>query len=97
MMNGLNNKMCDVYSYPEVSDEHAVKHEAEHGYFAREAWSTEDKLGLKYYNSNSSRRLNQMVLMNNEQVSCYYFMRVLTLDGMEDWKCLRPIRKDCIL
>ena len=71
VVDGPRDEICDLYSYPEVSDEHAVKHEAEHGYFAREAWGTEDKLVLKYYSNNTVLQQltgNQLVLMNNEQV-----------------------------
>ncbi|CAB4012030.1 laminin subunit alpha-like, partial [Paramuricea clavata] len=70
VVDGPRDEICDRYSYPEVSDEHAVKHEAEHGYFAREAWGTEDKLVLKYYSNNTVLQQltgNQLVLMSSEQ------------------------------
>lgn len=60
-----------MYSYPDVSDQNAVKHEAENGYFAKEAWGQTDKLGLKYYSSTkvlNEVRGNRLVLMNHEQV-----------------------------
>ena len=75
MVDGRRDEVCDLYSYPEISDEHAVKHEAEHGYFTKEAWGTEDKLGLKYYSNNnvlSKLKGNQLVLMNHEQVNYYH-------------------------
>lgn len=71
VVDGPRDTICDQYSYPDVSDEHAVKHEAENGYFAREAWGTDDRLDLKYYSNNTILKQlkgNQLVLMNSEQV-----------------------------
>lgn len=74
VIDGPKDTICDLYGYPEISDEHAVKHEAEHGYFAKKAWGTDDKLNLKYYtnqNTHGNRfhvNGNRLVLMNNEQV-----------------------------
>lgn len=72
MVDGPKDEICDQYSYPEISDKHVIKHEAEHGYFTKEAWSTEEKLGLKYYSNNKvlkQLKSNQLVLMNKDQVS----------------------------
>ncbi|XP_046857306.1 laminin subunit alpha-3-like isoform X2 [Xenia sp. Carnegie-2017] len=69
-VNSSRDRICDMYSYPEVSDKNAVKHEAENGYFAKEAWGQTDKLGLKYYSSTkvlNEVRGNRLVLMNHEQ------------------------------
>ena len=82
LVNGPKDVVCDRYTYPDIVDDNAVKHEAENGYFSKKAWQNDQKLTLKYYsNSNVLKQLGteRMVVMNKEQVGVYMVCNYFTI------------------